>query len=142
MDKKQSLNEAQVAVPHGGEYVSKVGTQNGNKIDWSIRINEGQSHVSNAKIIDQPSNNQILIEDSFHLYSTIIAANGNTTKSTELIRNQDYKLYIKTDAQGQQTFEVTFAKDISTAFILEYQSFIHAEDKAKVSNKVAFEGIA
>ncbi|MGV6935354.1 collagen binding domain-containing protein [Paenibacillus sp. CMM36] len=131
---------AQVTVPHGGEYVSKVGTQNGNKIDWSIRINEGQSHVSNAKIIDQPSSNQILIEDSFHLYSTIIAANGNTTKGTELIRNQDYKLYIKTDAQGQQTFELAFAKDISSAFILEYQSFIHAEDKAKVSNKVAFEG--
>ncbi|KAF6577623.1 LPXTG cell wall anchor domain-containing protein [Paenibacillus sp. EKM212P] len=142
LDGQKTVSEwtAQVTLPHGGEYVSKVGTQNGNKIDWSIRINEGQSHVSNAKIIDQPSSNQILIEDSFHLYSTIIAANGNTTKGTELIRNQDYKLYIKTDAQGQQTFELTFAKDISTAFILEYQSFIHAEDKAKVSNKVAFEG--
>lgn len=131
---------AQVTVPHGGEYVSKAGAQNGNKIDWSIRINEGQSHVSNAKIVDQPSNNQILIEDSFHLYSAIMAANGNTTKGTELIKNRDYWLHIKTDTQGQQTFELTFAKDISTAFILEYQSFIHAEDKAKVSNKVAFAG--
>ncbi|QNV55257.1 hypothetical protein GMA19_00405 [Paenibacillus polymyxa E681] len=95
LDGQKTVSEwaAQVSVPHGGEYVSKVGTQN-----------------------------------------------GNTTKGTELIRNQDYKLYIKTDAQGQQTFELTFAKDISTAVILEYQSFIHAEDKAKVSNKVAFEG--
>ncbi|WP_431090958.1 collagen binding domain-containing protein [Paenibacillus sp. 8b26] len=131
---------AQVNVPHGGEYVAKIGTQNGNKIDWSIRINEGQSHVSNAKIVDQPSSNQILIEDSFHLYSTVMAANGNTSKGTELVRDLDYKLSIKTDPQGQQTFELAFAKDISSAFILEYQSFINAEDRAKVSNKVSFEG--
>lgn len=131
---------AQVTVPHGGEYVSKAGAQNGNKIDWSIRINEGQSHVSNAKIIDQPSSNQILVEDSFHVYSTIIAANGNTSKGAELVRDQDYRLSINTDAQGRQTFELTFAKDLSSAFILEYQSFINAEDKAKVSNKVSFEG--
>ncbi|MEC0237950.1 collagen binding domain-containing protein [Paenibacillus kribbensis] len=142
LDGEKTVSEwaSQVTIPHGGEYVSKAGTQNGNKIDWSIRINEGQSHVSNVKIIDQPSSNQILIEDSFHVYATTIAANGNTAKGTELIRDQDYKLFIKTDAPGQQTFELAFAKDISSAFILEYQSFINAEDKAKVSNKVSFEG--
>ncbi|MFK4304197.1 LPXTG-motif cell wall-anchored protein [Paenibacillus sp. RC254] len=131
---------AQVTLPHGGEYVSKSGSQNGNKINWQIRINEGQSQVTNAKIVDHPSSNQILIENSFHLYSTVVSENGKVTKSTELTRDRDYKLIFKPDAQGQETFELAFTKEISSAFILEYQAFIDAADKEKVSNKVTFEG--
>ncbi|MMZ46026.1 Collagen binding domain protein [compost metagenome] len=142
MDGKNVDSEwaAKVTVPHGGEYVTKSGAQNGNKIDWNIHINEGQSHVSNAKIVDTPSNNQILIEDSFHLYSTKVSANGEAVRDTELVKDQDYKLKITTTAQGQQSFELAFAKAISSGYILQYQSFLQAEDKAKVSNKVNFEG--
>ncbi|MBE0338002.1 LPXTG cell wall anchor domain-containing protein [Paenibacillus sp. 23TSA30-6] len=142
MDGNNMISEwaAKVTVPHGGEYVTKSGSQNGNKIDWQIRINEGQSYVSNAKIVDTPSSNQILIEDSFHLYSTKVSANGEAAKDTELVKDQDYKLKITTNDQGQQSFELVFTQGISSGYILEYQSFIQADDKAKVSNSVYFEG--
>ncbi|GJM72164.1 hypothetical protein HMSSN036_43800 [Paenibacillus macerans] len=42
---KAAIWNASVTIPHGGEYVTKKGAQNGNKIDWTIRINEGQSHI-------------------------------------------------------------------------------------------------
>jgi len=138
-DKAATWN-GKVTVPHGGEYVTKQGRQKGNKIDWSIRINEGQSHISNAKIIDHPSANQILIEDSFYLYATKIGANGEAVKAEELTKGKDYTLTIARLDGDQETFELKFTNSISTAYILEYQSFIVAEDKEAVQNKVALEG--
>ncbi|AZS17935.1 LPXTG cell wall anchor domain-containing protein [Paenibacillus lutimineralis] len=138
-DKAATWNGS-VAVPHGGEYVKKSGAQNGNKIDWSIRINEGQSHISNATIIDYPSVNQVLIEDSFHLYATKVNADGKTVKAEELTKGEDYTLTVIRLDGDQEMFELKFMKDISTAYILEYQSFITAEDKEAVQNKVALQG--
>ncbi|CAH0120219.1 hypothetical protein PAE9249_02735 [Paenibacillus sp. CECT 9249] len=132
--------DAKVPIPHGGEYVTKNGKQNGNKIDWTIRINEGQSHVSNAKIVDKPSDNQILIEDSFRLYATTVNEKGDIAKAEELIRDTDYTLKITREDNDEERFELVFLKDIDSAYILEYQSFINAPDKSKVSNTVSFEG--
>lgn len=129
-----------VTVPHGGEYVKKIGVQNGHKIDWSIRINEGQSHISGATIIDYPSPNQILIEDSFHLYAAKVHPDGEIEKADELTKGKDYTLTITRLDGDQEMFELKFTDDISTAYILEYQSFITAEDKETVQNKVALEG--
>lgn len=138
--KQEATWKASVYVPHGGDYVRKQGAQNGNKIDWSIRINEGQSHISNVRIIDFPSSNQILIEDSFRLYATKIQASGEAVKAEELTKGKDYTLTISRLEDGQETFELKFTNAISTAYILEYQSFITAEDKEAVSNKVGLEG--
>ncbi|WFR62763.1 collagen binding domain-containing protein [Paenibacillus amylolyticus] len=131
---------ATVAIPHGGVYVTKNGAQNGNKINWNININEGQSYVTDARIIDEPSANQILMDDSFHLYSTKVTAGGEISKDQELIRDHDYTLNIRKDEEGKQRLELRFIQAISSAYILEYQSFIHASDKSKVSNKVYMEG--
>jgi LPXTG-motif cell wall-anchored protein len=133
---------ANVTVQFGGEYVSKAAAQDNKVINWTININRGQSHISKAKIIDTPSSNQILLEDSFHLYSTKIAANGNVTKDpdTELKRGVDYTLKIKTDDQGSQSFEIQFLHDIDSAFILNYQSYINAENGATLTNSVKLEG--
>ncbi|MBB6670520.1 collagen binding domain-containing protein [Cohnella nanjingensis] len=128
-------------IPQGGEYVNKNGAQNGGKIDWTVNINRGLSTVKDAVITDVPSPNQMLIANSFHLYPTDINANGTVTKKTpELIKDTDYKLEISTDDDGLQSFVLTFLKDIDTAFILEYQSLIVANNGDKVSNKVSFAG--
>ncbi|MUG21006.1 LPXTG cell wall anchor domain-containing protein [Paenibacillus macerans] len=137
---KAAIWNASVTIPHGGEYVTKKGAQNGNKIDWTIRINEGQSHISNAKIIDYPSVNQVLIEDSFRLYKAKVNANGEAVKAEELTKGKDYTLTITRLDGDQETFELKFTDAISTAYILEYQSFIAAGDKEAVQNKVALEG--
>ncbi|WP_312470539.1 SpaA isopeptide-forming pilin-related protein [Neobacillus sp.] len=133
---------ASVSVQYGEEYTRKTGTQDNKLINWTVNINFGQSHVSNAKILDTPTPNQILLEDSFHLYATKVAGNGTVTKdqAAELKRDVDYKLTIKTDDQGSQSFEVRFLRTIDSAYILDYQSFINARNGDTVSNTVKFEG--
>ena len=130
---------ATLTIPHGGVYVTKSGAQNGNKIDWKLNINEGQSTVSNARIIDEPSNNQILMSDSFHLYSTKVTP-GEISRDNELVQDRDYTLKLKKDEAGSQSFELTFISGISSAYVLEYQTFISAADKSKVTNKVRMDG--
>ncbi|MGM7636659.1 SpaA isopeptide-forming pilin-related protein [Bacillus sp. Hm123] len=138
-DKLTDLS-ASVPVQHGGEYVGKQAQQNGKLVDWTVHINRGQSQISNAKITDTPSANLILLENSFHLYKTTVAENGNVTKGEELIKDQDYKLEIKTDADDKQSFEISFLNDINSAYILEYQTFINAKNGDTVSNDVKLTG--
>lgn len=132
---------ASVSIPHGGEYVLKSGLQNGEKIDWTLAVNRSQSHVKDAKIIDTPSINQILLPDSFRLYEGIAAANGDITKnSTELVKGVDYTLQVLADDDGRQSFELSFARDIDRAYILEYQSLIAAKTGDKLTNTAKFTG--
>ncbi|MBA2940985.1 collagen binding domain-containing protein [Paenibacillus sp. CGMCC 1.16610] len=132
--------KATVNIPHGGEYVSKKGLQSGDKINWMITINQGQSTLNDALLIDTPTVNQLLLLDTFHLFKTIVDVNGNVTKGAELTKDVDYTLVIETDASGKQTFRLHFVNPISSAYILEYQSLIAANDRDTVSNKVILSG--
>ncbi|QGQ99867.1 LPXTG cell wall anchor domain-containing protein [Paenibacillus psychroresistens] len=133
---------ASVTVHKAGEYVNKTGVQDDNKINWKIFINRGQSEVINAKIIDKPSENQNLIQESFHLFKTVIEEDGDVSKAlgagSELVKGNDYTLEFKTDIDGNQSFELKLAGTIKTAFLLEYQSTIAAESGAHVTNAVDF----
>ena len=131
---------ASVNIPKAGEYVNKNGTQSGDKINWTININRGQSTVDAAKITDIPSDNQFLLPDSFHLFATSVASDGTITKTTELAKGTDYNVAILTDNDGKQKFELTFTSQISKPYILEYQSLIAANDNDTVSNQVSFAG--
>ncbi|WP_161407608.1 LPXTG cell wall anchor domain-containing protein [Paenibacillus silvestris] len=131
---------ASVNIPHGGEYVSKKGLQNGDKINWTITINQGQSTLSDAALIDTPTVNQLLLLDTFHLFKTIVDTSGNVTKGVELTKEVDYTLVVNTDTSGKQTFRLQFVNPINSAYILEYQSLIVANDKDTVSNKVSLSG--
>ncbi|NOU63742.1 cell wall protein [Paenibacillus sp. LMG 31461] len=131
---------AAVNIPHGGEYVSKNGSQNGDKINWQITVNQGQSKLSDAEIFDTPSSNQVLVSDSFHLFSMKASANGDLTKDIELVEGVGYTVDIQTDATGNQTFRLKFKSLISTAFVLEYQSVIAARDQESITNAVSFSG--
>ncbi|CAN7145315.1 collagen binding domain-containing protein [Paenibacillus sp. LjRoot56] len=131
---------ASVNIPHGGEYVSKNGSQSGDKIDWKITINQGQSQLWDAEIFDRPSRNQVLLSNSFHLFSMKVAANGDLTKDVELVKDVGYTVDIQTDTEGNQTFRLKFKSYISTAFVLEYQSVIAARDQESVTNAVSFSG--
>ncbi|MGE8203756.1 SpaA isopeptide-forming pilin-related protein [Heyndrickxia sp. NPDC080065] len=132
--------KASVSVKHGGEYVKKEGQQDGKLVNWKVYINRGQSLVSNAKIIDEPSANQILLGNSFKLFGTKVDTNGTVTKDKELELDKDYTLTIHEDEAGNQSFELSFKDDIDSAYILEYQSYLNARDKEQASNKVFFEG--
>ncbi|MFE4569648.1 collagen binding domain-containing protein [Paenibacillus chitinolyticus] len=131
---------AKVTIPKGGEYVNKSGSQSGDKINWTININRGQSTIADAKIVDTPTENQLLLPESFRLYTTNVAANGDIVKSTEAVKGTDYNLVILTDDDGKQTFELDFLHEITAPYVLDYQSLIVANDQDTVSNKVSFSG--
>ncbi|MED2435600.1 SpaA isopeptide-forming pilin-related protein [Bacillus thuringiensis] len=130
-------------VNKGGSFVTKKAVQDDNYINWSIAINESQSTIADAVVTDDPTENQVIVEDSFHLYPTTVDPYGNLTKDkvNELKEGTDYKLKITTDnTTGKQHFEIAFLKKIDRAYILEYRSLINADDKEKVSNKAKITG--
>ncbi len=129
---------ANVSIPNGGEYVNKTGEQKGNNINWTININRGQSYVENAKIIDTPTANQILLTDSFHLYNATVDPDGTLKRGAEAVQGTDYKLSVIPGTPEQ--FELSFSKPIQSAYILDYATLITAGDRDKVSNSVKFTG--
>ncbi|MFD2670591.1 collagen binding domain-containing protein [Marinicrinis sediminis] len=134
---------ASVPVNHGTEYVYKDGSQDGLKMDWEVWINRGQSSLpAGMKIIDTPSTNQILLDDTFHVYETNVDIHGNVTKnsSNELVKDTDYTLQMIDDGNGSRSFEIVFTQAFDQPYILEYQSFIQASHGETVSNEVDFRG--
>ncbi|MFE9276728.1 collagen binding domain-containing protein [Paenibacillus glucanolyticus] len=130
---------AKVSIPQGGEYVFKNGVQNGEKLKWTVYVNRGQSYVEEAAIMDEPTSNLILVEDSFHVYATTVAANGAVSKAAELVRDQDYTLEFIYGAT--EYFVLRFKNPIDKAYIVEYETLIDAADREKVGNSVSFEGL-
>jgi len=128
---------AKVSVLHGGSYTSKTGEQKGKIIDWKVNINFSQSTISNVKIIDTSSSNQLLLENTFELYATHVNENGNVSEGEKLEKGKDYTIELKQDGSG---FELSFPNTISTPYILKYQSYILAAVGAEVNNDVILTG--
>ncbi|SEU10908.1 LPXTG-motif cell wall anchor domain-containing protein [Paenibacillus sp. NFR01] len=132
---------ANVTIPKAGQYVAKTGKQSDKKINWALSINANQSYITGMKIMDTPSPNQILIQDSFHLYNASVDTGGNVTPGSELAKGTDYDLTITTDADtGQQQFVLEFKKPIEKPYMLNYDSLIVANNGDKVSNHVEIAG--
>ncbi|WP_242257417.1 SpaA isopeptide-forming pilin-related protein, partial [Bacillus cereus group sp. BfR-BA-01379] len=130
-------------ITNGGSGVMKKAKQNDKYIDWSVSINPSQSTIENAVVTDEPTDNQMLDEKSFHLYPTTVAVDGTLTKDTtnELKEGTDYKLKVITDNNtGKQQFKVEFLHTIDRAYILEYRSLINADHMETVSNKANITG--
>lgn len=134
---KESDVNAVVSIPNGGKYTSKSGNQQGKVIDWKLNINFGQSTVQDATIIDHPSSNQAIIENSFHLYSTTIDEKGQVTKAEELEKGKDYELDLEFDPDS---FQIKFKEEITRPYILEYQSLILDKVGSTLQNEVTFRG--
>lgn len=142
----KTLSET-VQIPKAGEYVAKSGDQNDsdpNVIDWTIYINRGQSTVENASIIDTPSSKQVIVDDSFVLYDTVVDENGNVTKAGLTDTNQ-YAVKVEANpdpaaGEGDSIFTLTFNSVIKKPYILEYKTVIDAEDGDTLSNSVGFKG--
>ena len=134
---KESDVNAVLSIPNGGIYTSKSGNQQGKVIDWKLNINFGQSTVQDATIIDHPSSNQAIIENSFHLYSTTIDEKGQVTKKEELEKGKDYELDLEFDPDS---FQIKFKEEITRPYILEYQSLILDKVGSTLQNEVTFRG--
>nr|WP_198044719.1 collagen binding domain-containing protein [Lysinibacillus timonensis] len=131
---------ASVSVKHGGEYITKDALQDGKVMNWTVHINRGQSTIANTTITDTPSNNIIYLENSFVLYDTKVNEDGTVSKGTPLVKNEDYTLNFLTDEDGNDIFKLSFKDTIDSAYILEYQTYINAQNGDTVSNKVKLDG--
>ncbi|MDU2238977.1 MAG: SpaA isopeptide-forming pilin-related protein [Paenibacillus sp.] len=132
--------EAEVTPAHGGVFVIKTGKQQGTSdiASWTVNINPSQSYIAaGSKLTDTLSDNQILLPDTLKLYKTDLPADnsGNVSTQAGLVDPEDYEL-----AVNGNTFTFTFKKALTTAFILEYQSYINADDGDRITNKAEFAG--
>ncbi|WP_285108976.1 collagen binding domain-containing protein [Paenibacillus sp. UMB4589-SE434] len=130
---------ATVAPKHGGEFVNKLGRQ-GTGADaefafWQVNVNRSQSYIQAGSILtDTLSPNQLLIPDAVKLYHTTVDKNGNLSKAG-LVNSDQYTVNIVGN-----TLSVTFINELRAAYILEYKSFINADNGENISNKVSFKG--
>ncbi|MHC8517799.1 SpaA isopeptide-forming pilin-related protein [Sporosarcina sp. ITBMC105] len=136
-DSQQWELNAAVSVPNGGSYINKSGEQNGKIIDWKININFAQSTVHNAKIVDTPDGNQVILPDSFTLYKTLVAEDGSVKKQGEMVEGKDYTLSF---TENPDTFTLTFTNVMNEPYILEYQTRIIAAVGTAINNGVEFSG--
>lgn len=132
--------EAVVTPAHGGVYVKKTGQQVGTSdlASWVVNVNPSQSFVAaGSQLSDTLSSNQILLADSLKLYEVQLPANnsGNISVKAELVDPAEYELVVEGN-----TFTFTFKNDINTAYLLEYQSYINADDGDRIENKAEFAG--
>ncbi|MFZ4451666.1 SpaA isopeptide-forming pilin-related protein [Salibacterium aidingense] len=127
---------AEVSIPHGGSYSDKSGVQDGKIINWQVDINFAQSEVANAAVVDTPSDNQMLLEDSFHVYKTEVNEDGSVAKGEEMAEESYTLVFQEEPAQ----FELQFNQEINEPYILEYQSFIQAAVGDEINNDISFNG--
>lgn len=137
---KLYTKSATVKPQYGGEYIVKTGKQgtgaNEDFAYWTLNLNNSQSTVANAVVMDVLSPNQILLPASFKLYSTEVAKNGSLTKGA-LVKADEYTLTVK-----DNSFELAFKKPLHRAYVLEYQSFINADNGEQITNNASFGGQA
>lgn len=131
---------ANVTPAHGGVFVNKTGKQQGTSdiASWTVNINPSQSYIAaGSKLTDTLSDNQILLPNTLKLFKTDLPADnsGNVSTKAGLVDPEDYEL-----AVNGNTFTFTFKKALTTAFILEYQSYINADDGVRITNKAEFAG--
>lgn len=105
---------ASVSIAFGGQSALKNGSYdaNTNQINWSLVINPNQSLLSNVKVTDTPSANQIL-KENFKLYTGKYSGSGNATtvQPDQEVPSDQYTVKVTTDpATGQQSFVVDLSK--------------------------------
>ena len=139
--------ETSVKVPNGGSLIEKNGQQDPNdatKVIWNIWVNKTQSTVSDAKIVDNPSDNQVIDASSIKVYPTTVDSNGNFTEdnANPLEEDKDYTVNIDTDnSNGQQVLTIKFLKEITSAYSIYYSALINSSlDKDTITNTAQLTG--
>lgn len=144
--------QASVTPKNGGEFVSKNGCQGGkcglgnnpDLVYWQVFVNRSQSQILKDSILtDIVTGDQFLLKDSFKLYKTSIPSNnsGTVTKASDLVPQEGfYEITFDKVAVNKEKFTLKFLKPLDTAYVLEYQSFINADNGETISNKAEFEG--
>jgi len=137
-----------VTPKHGGQFLYKDGNQIGtsDKATWKVTLNPSQSYIPEGSVLtDTLSDNQILLKDSIKLYEANVPADnsGVIKKGTPLNENgNNDNDFFNLEVEGN-TITLTFKKELTRAYILEYESYINTtpdvEDN-RIKNEAKFQG--
>ena len=136
--KSYFTKSAKVFAPNGDKFVEKTGLQTGDYALWAVTINRSQSYIKKGSVLtDTLSEGQVLIKDTVEIFhAEITNAEGNAKKlSDKPVDKNDYKVEVEGNL-----LTITFNKDLTTPYVLEYKSFITADNGDKLNNKVSFKG--
>ncbi|MBC6134983.1 collagen binding domain-containing protein [Listeria booriae] len=136
---------ADVSVTNGGKFAVKSRMQDDDGyVNWSVTVNPSLSQLDDVVMTDRPSTNQSIDLDSLVIYGTTVNADGTlvVNKNVKLTKDMDYTATLTTDNEtGQQELKVTFAKQLNTAYVVQYRTMVlMTGDKDKVSNNVKITG--
>ncbi|MFT8575614.1 MAG: SpaA isopeptide-forming pilin-related protein [Bifidobacterium aquikefiri] len=145
-DSKSSTLHGEVTVPNAGNFVEKTGsqsTQNGAYVNWNITVNKSQSTLSDVKLLDEPTANQIIDENSIAIYPETTVDGNTFTPHTDqpLVKDVDYSVDLTTGSDGTQKLIIKFLKQINSAYSVQYNSLIQSdEDQPTLGNTVTITG--
>ena len=130
-DKTPTSLDGQLNIPHGNEFVDKTGGLNpedGSLVDYKLTVNASQSLIKDAVITDHPSNNQTIDFSTLQIQRAKVAVDGSlsTSKDAPLVQDVDYKVTQHEDG----SFDITFLKDIETAYYVTYSALIESDDES------------
>ncbi|WP_314208731.1 SpaA isopeptide-forming pilin-related protein [Vagococcus salmoninarum] len=142
----QDTLTADVTIKNGGTFATKRGNQNQEnekQADWEIRANESQSTVSGFTVIDEPSLNQVIKEETVKITEMKTDKNGDQSYTDKVLtRDEDYSLVITQDlATGQETMTISFLKEITKTYGISYSTDLLLTDGDNtLTNKVSAYG--
>lgn len=130
-DREDELTES-VKPDNGGKFVYKKGERiedGKEKLKWDITLNPSGSYIKDFKLVDRPSTNHMILEDT-------ISIEG-------LTEGVDYTQSLTTDFEtGQQTLEIEFLKTIEEEYTLTYDTevLLLGEGKNVFGNQIEVTG--
>lgn len=141
----------EVTVAHTNETLTKngAGFNSTARIDWNLKLNYGQSKLSNVKIEDivgkdaDGNPNQLILEDSFKVYEVSLTGEmkaGNPVETKNLVDG----IYTVNVDNTEGKFTLTFDQPITKSYYIEYQSIFLGAPNEEVKNEatLTYDGIS
>ncbi|MGR6898241.1 SpaA isopeptide-forming pilin-related protein [Rummeliibacillus sp. BSL5] len=119
----------EVTVNYTDETLSKDGKGKNatSQIDWNLKLNYGQSKLSNIFISDAVGKdadgnpNQLILEDSFKVYEVTLAGESKNSKPAETKTLLEDGYIVRVD-NAEGSFTLTFNEPITKAYYIEYST--------------------
>ncbi|MDT2806392.1 SpaA isopeptide-forming pilin-related protein [Vagococcus lutrae] len=130
-DREDELTES-VKPDNGGKFVYKKGERiedGKEKLKWDITLNPSGSYIKDFKLVDRPSTNHMILEDTIRIKG--------------LTKGVDYTQSLTTDFEtGQQTLEIEFLIIIKKEYTLTYDTevLLLGEGKNVFGNQIEVTG--
>ncbi|MFD2706958.1 SpaA isopeptide-forming pilin-related protein [Salibacterium lacus] len=128
-------------INYGGGYAAKSGNQpeDSKIVDWKVVVNGAQADINNVQVEDSLTGPQMLLTDTIKVYNTNVAADGTVTKDSEITEDETYEMLSESEAGFKLDF-IGDKNNISSPYIIEYQSYIQTNQETELTNDLTVSG--